>query len=508
MFATAYRNVCRHHNTHKALLKCFTASGCARSLSLTRFDPTIHEFVSSLAQKQPSFPVASKDVHILSKPSEFYQNLLSIIRRARHRIFLSSLYIGFSEKELVDALDKALYGNPGLHLYLNLDYNRSTRPGPTSPILALLPLLRNHEKRVHISLFRSPKLSGMTANIVPPRFNEGWGTWHAKIYGSDDDVMISGANLNKAYFSNRQDRYLHFTAQPALADYCFSFLRTVSSFSYQVFANPATGQPVFRWEDTSTLPWQIQSKAESALSQFQAKHLLSSMSSQNSEERANASDVLIFPILQAGQFNVREEERTLSMLFDHLASREHHIDKQHVVGLTSGYFGLSKQYQDLILKSNAGCNIIAASPKANGFYGSGGLSGLIPEGYTLLEQRFMKAARTASRASPSNITDGHNVSLREWERDGWTYHAKGIWLSPSVDTPPILTLFGSTNLNSRSANLDTELSFVMATSTDGLRQKLQEEIQGLQCWAVPWRGGERKVRCRTKAIVGLVGGML
>jgi CDP-diacylglycerol--glycerol-3-phosphate 3-phosphatidyltransferase len=76
MFATAYRNVCRHHNTHKALLKCFTVSGCARSLSLTRFDPTIHEFVSSLAQKQPSFPVASKDVHILSQPSEFYQNLL------------------------------------------------------------------------------------------------------------------------------------------------------------------------------------------------------------------------------------------------------------------------------------------------------------------------------------------------------------------------------------------------------------------------------------------------
>jgi hypothetical protein len=31
------------------------------------------------------------------------------------------------------------------------------------------------------------------AKIVPPRFNEGWGTWHAKIYGSDDEVMISGS---------------------------------------------------------------------------------------------------------------------------------------------------------------------------------------------------------------------------------------------------------------------------------------------------------------------------
>lgn len=48
----------------------------------------------------------------------------------------------------------------------------------------------------------------------------------------------------------------------------------------------------------------------------------------------------------------------------------------------------------------------------------------------------------------------------------------------------------------------------MATSSDELRQKLQEEIKGLHCWAVPWRGGERKVRWRTKAIVALVGGML
>lgn len=212
----------------------------------------------------------------------------------------------------------------------------------------------------------------------------------------------------------------------------------MSGFSYRVLANPATDEPIFHWEDSSTLPWQIQSKAEHALSQFQMKHL-SSVSPSSDEEQANASDVLIFPVIQAGQFNIREEEHTLSMLFDHLASREHRIDQRPVMNLTSGYFGLSKQYQDLMLKSNVGCGIIAASPKvnflkmllfmiqaafsqANGFYGSGGLSGLIPEGYTLLEQRFMRAVRAVSRAEPSN------VSLREWVRDGWTYHAKGQYL--------------------------------------------------------------------------------
>lgn len=89
-------------------------------------------------------------------------------------------------------MDTALRENPGLQLYLTLDYNRSTRPGPSSPILALLPLLRNHERRVHVSLFRSPKLSGLMAKVVPPRFNEGWGTWHAKVYGADDEVIVSG----------------------------------------------------------------------------------------------------------------------------------------------------------------------------------------------------------------------------------------------------------------------------------------------------------------------------
>ena len=46
--------------------------------------------------------------------------------------------------------------------------------------------------RVNVFLFRSPKLKGLLATLVPPRFNEGWGTWHPKIYGVDDDVMISG----------------------------------------------------------------------------------------------------------------------------------------------------------------------------------------------------------------------------------------------------------------------------------------------------------------------------
>ena len=86
----------------------------------------------------------------------------------------------------------ALKSNESLQLDIHLDLNRSTRPGPSSPAKAVLPLVTAYPDRVNVFLFRSPKLKGLLATLVPPRFNEGWGTWHPKIYGVDDDVMISG----------------------------------------------------------------------------------------------------------------------------------------------------------------------------------------------------------------------------------------------------------------------------------------------------------------------------
>lgn len=85
-------------------------------------------------------------------------------------------------------------------------------------------------------------------------------------------------------------------------------------------------------------------------------------------------------------------------------------------------------------------------------------------------------------------------------------------MRPTPASAPVLTLFGSTNLNSRSANLDTELSFVLATTNPTLQKKLAEEVDGLREHAHPWRGeynsDTRRVRLGTWALVGIVGGML
>ena len=153
---------------------------------------------------------------------------------------------------------------------------------------------------------------------------------------------------------------------------------------------------------------------------------------------------MIVPVIQAGQLHIREEEECLRQLFYHLdpaRSRDTTRDFQPLLNLTSGYFGLSKLYKNLILRSHIPTSIICASPKvrilshmirrlthcrqfqANGFYGSKGISSRLPEAYTWLEQRFMGAVH-ASQTQDSWSVPG-SVELKEWNRQGWTYHAKG-----------------------------------------------------------------------------------
>jgi CDP-diacylglycerol--glycerol-3-phosphate 3-phosphatidyltransferase len=89
-------------------------------------------------------------------------------------------------------------------------------------------------------------------------------------------------------------------------------------------------------------------------------------------------------------------------------------------------------------------------------------------------------------------------------------------------------MFGSTNLNSRSAHLDTELSFVMVIPSEPpeqskipesshleqsnslirLRRQLQLEIDKIREHVAEWKGAQRNVRRLTKAIVHVVKGML
>lgn len=182
------------------------------------------------------------------------------------------------------------------------------------------------------------------------------------------------ANLNSSYFSDRQDRYLHFSSQPHLAEYCLGFLQASSAFSYRLAPAPNAQEGyALHWEDDQTHPHHVEAKAGQTLSAYQESSRLGSISRLGQLNKFGGTghdDVLVFPIIQAGQFGVREEERALAMLFSHLSQLPQSvsgIDSDYYNGplmdLTSGYFGLYRDYRDLVLQADLRCRIIAAGPK-------------------------------------------------------------------------------------------------------------------------------------------------
>ena len=262
------------------------------------------------------------------------------------------------------------------------------------------------------------------------------------------------ANLNKSYFSNRQDRYIRLYDQRSFAQYCFDFIETAAKVSYRLlpkteistserlsndFTCSAQEGYTLQWPIPDTHPHYFHHIAQNAFLSLQKSYR--ERNPLVAEEESNQS-VLLFPMIQAGQFNVKEEEWVFQELFSHL--KDFPDTDRPILDLTSGYFSLYRPYQELILNTrNVDCRMVAASPKAglllfileniliyqqaNGFYGSKGISGVIPEAYTSFEKNFMSAVNRAGRnwqVSP-DAKDGHGVSLSEWEKKGWTYHAKG-----------------------------------------------------------------------------------
>jgi CDP-diacylglycerol---glycerol-3-phosphate 3-phosphatidyltransferase len=182
---------------------------------------------------------------------------------------------------------------------------------------------------------------------------------------------------------------------------------------------------------------------------------------------------------------------------------------------TAGYFNMTQPMRRLLLSTNpARGTVIAASPWANGFYGSAGISALLPPAYTHLSKRFVEAVRHNGLSS--------QIRLKEWRRGtvnepgGWSYHAKGIWVTLPGEDSPSISVVGSSNYTKRSYDLDLEANVVIVTKDEGLKKRLAEEEAWLQEYATEasedeFKKPERKVELKVKLAmwaVRVLGGAL
>ena len=184
---------------------------------------------------------------------------------------------------------------------------------------------------------------------------------------------------------------------------------------------------------------------------------------------------------------------------------------------TAGYFNTQPWLRNLLLSSSpSSATVVAASPWANGFYGSKGVSGMLPAAYTHLGKQFHLAVDKAGL--------DEKIKLKEWRRGtvgeagGWTYHAKGLWvtLPGEEDIGPSVSIVGSSNYTKRSYTLDLEANVAIVTRDAGLMRRLKEEESWLQEYATVVDKGtfmqtERRVGLHVRIamwIVTAVGGAL
>lgn len=488
----------------------------------------IGAFTNELDHIAPKFEIHGSQIQILQEPKEFYETLKSKILGAEKRIFLSTLYIGKTEHELISTLQQALRSKPQLKLSILTDALRGTRESPDPSCASLLaPLVSEFgPDRVEIRMYHTPNLTGLRKKHIPKRINEGWGLQHMKLYGTDDEIIISGANLSSDYFTDRQDRY-HVFSSGQITSYFANIHHAVSSLSFLVTPDPQhQAGYTLEWPSSNAAPSPLESP--SMYIEQAAKLLTPLIQPQSTPESApgkEEADTTIYPISQFTPLfppsASKDKSTELPALTSILTLLQSPAYKSSSWTFTAGYFNPSPALTTLLLRTASTHNtVITASPWANGFYGSKGVSGLLPAAYTLLARRFLERAASEGRKN--------DVALKEWRRgtvgvaDGWTYHAKGLWVSlgqgkAEKEDGPSISVVGSSNYTKRSYTLDLETGVVIVTRDEGLKARLRDERDNLGrdyakvVTVDDFTSTERRVSIKVRVamwIVSLVGGAL
>ncbi|KAF6203196.1 hypothetical protein GE061_003614 [Apolygus lucorum] len=408
--------------------------------------PTCFSWLQSSA---PMFPLKGEQVRIIQDPEDFYKVLINGCQNAQNRIVLASLYLGNGslEKDLVETIRNKMCERGDIEVTILLDANRGSR-GMVNSRTMLMPLLKKSPS-CQVSLFHTPSLRGPLKILLPARYNELVGLQHMKLYLFDDSVVISGANLSEDYFTNRQDRYIMIKDCKQLADFYWNLVQNISSVSLALDSSDTLSPRSFHPYKSNQQQY-ISDARRKILGVYEA-------AMNNPAPTQPGDDTWVFPLLELPPLEFHQDSTVTQKLLESCEEGSH-------ITLSTGYFNLTDQYTETILEtSKADYKILMAHPTANGF---------------------LKARGSSCRVASRNQSD--RISMFEYIRPGWTYHAKGLWYYPPHDDTPILTLVGSSNYGSRSVRRDLETQMALVTVNEDLRRRLGHEENAFASLAQPF----------------------
>jgi len=316
--------------------------------------------------------------------------------------------------------------------------------------------------------------------------------------------LFRSANLSNDYFTNRQDRY-HIFKSKQITDYYASIHDAVSSISFDVQPTTEPSGYSMSWPTTTSSPSPLEDAPRyiDHAAKTLGPLIAPKENLQTQPARNSAHTTIVYPILQFTPLLPadREEDSSssaaksteLPALTQILTTLRSPPFISSRITFTAGYFNPPPNLVALLLSSRfSHLDVIGASPEANGFYGSKGVSGMLPAAYTLLAKRFLQSVEAKGL--------GTRTRILEWKRGvvdepgGWTYHAKGIWVTltntASTSTTektregevhgPSITVIGSSNYTTRAHTLDLEANALIITADPRLQKKLKAEEEWLK----------------------------
>lgn len=175
------------------------------------------------------------------------------------------------------------------------------------------------------------------------------------------------ANLSRDYFTDRQDRYVRFTHCTDLAEYFSGLLETIASHSFSLLPDGGTSPPGSAPADPLSSRRAARDyrdclhdavapfvRPQSNESGDESRDLLQTRSPEQLD--GSKPDTVVFPLLQMGYYDIRQEEAATRLLLEQVKEGEE-------VCLASGYFNLPRQYIGALLQADGGFNVLAASPQ-------------------------------------------------------------------------------------------------------------------------------------------------
>lgn len=391
--------------------------------------------------------VSDTDITVYSSPSQYKQQLLSLIANATQRIYITALYLQDDEagREILHALYLAKSKNPELTIKVFVDLHRGQRG-----LIGEKESLGN--RALYLELAQQYQQSIDIYGVGVKR-KELFGVLHLKGMVFDDVLFYTGASINDIYMQQgsryRLDRYYQLNST-ALANSVCHYLTTtfVKSQLAPLLNNIEQPSPAKQKRNITAL-----------------KSLLKKSSYQVfTEDSHQQSAVITNPITITPLIGYGRRKNHLNKVIRKTIKRS-----EEKLLIFTPYFNLPPVLaRDVInaLKRGVHITLVVGDKTANDFYiadeASFSTIGIVPYIYEMLLKRFVKRYQ--------HFIDQGLLNVHLWQHNDNSFHLKGI-----ISDERYHLLTGS-NLNPRAWTLDLENGLLLDDPSKLLMAKVAPEL--------------------------------